>query len=178
MRAYQQKPYLHVQNEALIKILESFATFAFQVSFREAVNWGATGGTTTPQVSEVLLQISWWHQRHLKTMKEATLFLHKDFSYPFGHINLSILGNITVVGFGLTDPISSLPNCVILSPNWVLKSPQGQESGHTPLCNLWGPGMSPQDFLVELETLLPNFSLEYIYTCFPVTNCSITRTPE
>lgn len=59
------------------------------------------------------------------TMKETTFFLHKDFSCPFGNINLSILGNNTVVGFGLSDPISSLPNCVILSPNWVLKSPQG-----------------------------------------------------
>ena len=172
MFAYQQKPYLHIQNEALTISSQMSPHLLSKCLSEEKL--GKTGWHHhTPQVFEGLLQVACWHKWHLetRTIKQSTFFLHKVFSYPSGHRNLPILRNIAVVGFALSDPISSLPNCVILHQTEITKVPE-HRSWVTLVCNPWGTGVESSGLPWRIGNSVPSFSSGYIYTCFPVPSCS------
>lgn len=89
--------------------------------FLSGKRW-ARGTAAGHQQGTSILHISQWHKLHFgpETIKQITCFT-KPFPTLFLVSSDFVLGLTTLVGFGLSDPASPLPNCGIAS-NWVQKS--------------------------------------------------------
>ena len=118
----QKKPYPLTPNEALRPSWQPCHN-GFPSFFQRNDELQEQLGTTAQ------LQIFQGHKWCLRTLTiKQTLDLTKSFlAILFGHIQSlhpwihHWFWSVTVIGFGLSDPIFSLPNCGVLSPNKLTK---------------------------------------------------------